>query len=198
MERIRLEQAVIVEGKYDKIKLESVLDALILTTDGFRIYRDKQRRALFRSLAETRGLVVLTDSDAAGFRLRAYVADIAPKGTVAHVYIPDVFGKERRKTAPSAEGKLGVEGIDAATLREAFRRAGVLEGGKRPPAGVTRQDLYEDGFMGGRHSSDKRYALYDRLGLPKRISTTAALDLLNHMLTREQYDALVADLTTKE
>lgn len=195
MERIRLRQAVVVEGKYDKIRLEAVVDALILTTDGFRIYKDRERRALLRSLAETRGLIVLTDSDSAGFRLRGHIAGIAGQGQITHVYIPDVFGKERRKRAPSAEGKLGVEGMDPGVLREAFRRAGVLEDDvppKRDP--ITRQDLYEDGLTGGRDSARLRRELYARLGLPARLSTAAMLELLNHMLTREEYREFIARL----
>lgn len=192
MERMRLHQAVIVEGKYDKIKLESVVDALILTTGGFQIYKDKERRALLRSLAQTCGLVVLTDSDGAGFRLRGYLNGISSMG-ITHVYIPDVFGKERRKRAPSAEGKIGVEGIDPATLQEAFRRAGVLEESAPPQEPVTRQDFYEDGLMGGPGSAERRRALYRRLGLPERLSTSAAIDAIAHMLTREEYKAALAE-----
>lgn len=199
MERLRLRQAVIVEGKYDKIRLESVVDALILTTGGFRIYRDRERRALIRSLAKARGIIVLTDSDGAGFRLRGHLAGIAGDGEVIHVYIPDIFGKERRKRGRSAEGKLGVEGMDAAILREAFRRAGVLEDSAAPRRNpVTRQDFYEDGLTGGKNSAALRRALYARLGLPARLSAAAALELLNHMTTREEYKALVAELRPPE
>lgn len=194
--KLHLRQAVIVEGKYDKIKLDSVIDAFILTTDGFRIYKDKERKALIRSLAASRGLVVLTDSDSAGFRLRGYLSGMIPKDQITHVYIPDIFGKERRKHSPSAEGKLGVEGIDAAVLREAFQRAGVLA--DSPPATtdpITRGDLYEDGLTGGPDSAILRRALYQQLGLPQRLSTTQALELLNHMLTKAQYQELIQQLT---
>lgn len=195
MEKIRLSQAVIVEGKHDKIRLETVVDALILTTDGFRIYNNAEQRALFRSLARSRGLVVLTDSDAAGFRLRGYIAGMVPAEKLTHVYIPDVFGKEKRKRTPSAEGKLGVEGMDAATLREALRRAGVLDQAAPPPADpITRLDFYENGLSGGGHSAQKRRLLFERLGLPRRMNTTAALQVVNHMLTRQEYQALVASL----
>lgn len=195
MEKLRLRQAVVVEGKYDKIRLESVVDALILTTDGFRIYKDRELRALLRSLAKTKGLIVLTDSDSAGFRLRGHISGIVSGGEVVHVYIPDVFGREKRKRAPSAEGKLGVEGMDAATLREAFRRAGVLEDESPPPTDpVTRQDFYEDGLAGGENAAALRRALYARLGLPRRISTASALELMSHMLTRQEYKAAVTEL----
>jgi ribonuclease M5 len=199
MDRLKLSQAVIVEGKYDKIKLESVIDALILTTDGFRIYKDRERRALLQSLAKTRGLIVLTDSDAAGFQLRGHITGICGTEHVAHVFIPDVLGKEKRKRAPSAEGKLGVEGMDGGVLREAFRRAGILPDSAPPPADpITRVDLYEDGFTGGKDSATLRRALYARLGLPARLSTTAALELLNHMLTREEYRALAEEMVAGE
>lgn len=195
MEKLRLKQAVIVEGKYDKIRLESVVDALILTMDGFRIYRDKERHALLRSLAATRGLIVLADSDKAGFQLRGFLSGMIPKEQMTHVYIPDLPGKEKRKRAPSAEGKLGVEGMDAAVLREAFRRAGVLEeSGDSRPDPITRQHLYEDGLTGGQDSAALRRALYTRLGLPRRLSTSAALELLNHMLTLEEYRAVIEEL----
>lgn len=187
MDKIKLRQAVVVEGKYDKIRLESVVDALILTTDGFRIYKDTEKRALFRALAKSRGLIVLTDSDAAGFQLRGHLSGIVGDGELIHVYIPDIFGKEKRKRIASAEGKLGVEGMDPDILREAFARAGVIEGRETPVDPITRQDLYEDGLTGGPNSAERRRALYARLGLPKRLSTSAALELLNHMLTREQY-----------
>lgn len=193
MEKIKLRQAVIVEGKYDKIRLESVVDALILTTHGFRIYKDREQRALLQSLAKRCGLVVLTDSDSAGFQLRAFIKNLVPGCEVIHVYTPDIYGKERRKRGPSAEGKLGVEGMDTATLLLALRRAGVLESGdspqgEAPPADpITRQDLYEDGLMGGPGSAEKRRALYRHLGLPQRLSTTAAIETMNHMITRQQY-----------
>lgn len=196
MAKIRLRQAVIVEGKYDKIKLESVVDALILTTDGFRIFKDKERRELLRSLAKTRGLIVLTDSDGAGFKLRGHINGIVGDGEVTHVYIPDIFGKEKRKRTASAEGKLGVEGMDTATLREAFRRAGVLEDNRRQDSGdaITRQDLYEDGLTGGENAAARRRALYARLGLPGRLSASSALELMNHMLSRKEYKVLVREL----
>lgn len=194
MEKIKLRQAVIVEGKYDKIRLESVVDALILTTEGFHIYKDAERRELLRSLAKRCGLVILTDSDSAGFRLRNYIKNFVGEGEVTHVYIPDVLGKERRKSAPSAEGKLGVEGMDSATLREALRRAGVV-GAPTTPADdaehITRQDFYDDGLMGGPGSAQRRRALYRALGLPQRLSTSAAIDAMNHMITRAQYRALL-------
>ncbi len=195
MEKIHLTQAVIVEGKYDKIKLEALIDSVILTTNGFRIFKDKEMQGLIRSLAKTCGIVVLTDSDAAGFQIRALLSGIVLEGEIINVYIPDVLGKERRKAKPSAEGKLGVEGMELAVLRDAFDRAGVTVGSKeQKPPEITRFDLYDDGLCGGENSSTYRRELFRRLGLPQRLSTGAVLPLLNQMLTLEQYKKLVDEV----
>lgn len=195
MEKLHLKQAVIVEGKYDKIKLESLIDGVILTTNGFRIFKDKEMQRLIRSLAKTCGIIVLTDSDEAGFRIRSLLSGIVWEGEITNVYIPDVLGKEKRKQKPSAEGKLGVEGMGLQVLREAFDRAGVTASEKRfGPNAVTRFDLYDDGLCGGENSSALRRALYTRLGLPERLSTGAAIPLLNQMLTRVEYKKLVAEI----
>ena len=129
-ERIKLDMPVIVEGRYDKIKLESVIDAVIITTDGFGIYRNREKRELIRRYAEKTGVIILTDSDGAGFQIRNSLKGCIGSGRAVNIYIPDVFGKERRKVKPSKEGKLGVEGIDPDTLRKAFEDAGVI-GGRR-------------------------------------------------------------------
>jgi ribonuclease M5 len=191
MEKLKLRQAVIVEGKYDKIKLEGLIDGVILTTDGFRIFKDKAMQALIRSLAKTCGIVLLTDSDAAGFKIRAKLAGIVAAGDVTNVYVPDILGKEKRKPQRSAEGKLGVEGMALEVLREAFERAGVLAETRNRREHITRLDLYEDGLLGGDNSAEKRRALFSRLGLPSRLSASAALPLLNQMLTRPEYEELV-------
>lgn len=195
MEKLHLTQAVIVEGKYDKIKLESFIDGVILTTNGFRIFKDKEMQRLIRSLAKSCGIIVLTDSDAAGFQIRSLLSGIVWEGEIINVYIPDVLGKERRKHKPSAEGKLGVEGMELQVLRDAFDRAGVTVAEKKfGPASVSRYDLYDDGFCGGENSTKLRRALYHRLGLPERLSTNAAIPLLNQMLSRDAYKQLVAEL----
>lgn len=190
-DKLRIAQAVLVEGKYDQIRLASVLDALIIPVGGFRIYRDRELCALIKRLAESRGVVILTDSDSAGFRIRGYLKGLLPNDKVTQVYIPDLPGKERRKRSPSREGKLGVEGMDAAVLREAFARAGLT--GEGPPAGepVTRADLYEDGLSGGSESALLRGRLLRELGLPTRLSAKALLPVLGALLTREEYRALV-------
>ena len=195
MERIRLRQAVIVEGKYDKIRLEPLLDALILTTNGFQIYKNHEQRALIRQLARTCGLIVLTDSDAAGFQLRGHIAGMVPKDTLTHIYIPDIFGKEKRKRAPSAEGKLGVEGMSREILREAFQRAGVLDTPPLPADDpITHQDFYADGLTGAPNSAQLRRKFYTSLGLPQRLSTSSAVTIINRMLSREEYRRLVKTL----
>jgi len=193
-EKIALAQAVIVEGKYDKIRLSPLLDALILTTDGFRVFRDKEMCALIRRLAHCCGIVLLTDSDGAGFQIRNYLTKIARGGEITHVYIPDVPGKERRKPQPGKEGKLGVEGIDPALLREAFARAGLLGHVPKEGPGITRQDLYDLGLTGGADSRALRYALLARLNLPARLSTGALLPVLNQVITREEFLSLAGSL----
>lgn len=195
MEKLRLTQAVIVEGKYDKIKLEALVDSVILTTNGFRIFKDKEMQRLIRSLAKTCGIVVLTDSDAAGFQIRALLSGIVWEGEIINVYIPDILGKERRKRKPSAEGKLGVEGMEPEVLREAFDRAGIsVNGRKAPKDPITRLDLYDDGLCGGENSAQLRRSLYEKLGLPARLSTGSAIPLLNQILTRREYKKLISEL----
>ena len=197
---IRLQQAVIVEGKYDKIKLENIVDALILPTYGFGIFKDNSRMNLIRRLARTRGIILLTDSDSAGFLIRSHIAGSVQEGKVYHAYIPDIYGKEKRKDAPSKEGKLGVEGVPEQVLLEALRRAGVVpEAGERPlpdeAAGrITRADLYEDGLSGGADSRQKRRALAAALDLPERLSTGALVDVLNRILDYSEYKRLIAEL----
>lgn len=187
MERIRLGQAVVVEGKHDKIRLEQVVDAVIIPTDGYRIFKNPDRMALLRCYAATTGLIILTDSDSAGFRIRSYLKGALPKNArITHVYIPDIFGKERRKRTPSAEGKLGVEGMEPAILLDAFSRAGLLDGQPaRPCGGITRYDLFELGLSGGQNSAQKRAALLAALDLPERLSVTGLLEVLNVLMDRE-------------
>ncbi|MDE6725172.1 MAG: toprim domain-containing protein, partial [Ruminiclostridium sp.] len=122
---IKVKQAVIVEGKYDKIKLSSVIDGLIITTDGFSVFKNKEKINLIRKLAENQGIIILTDSDSAGFKIRNYIKGCTQKGNITNIYIPDIFGKEKRKTTPSKEGKLGVEGIPIDVLKDAFEKADI-------------------------------------------------------------------------
>ena len=188
---IRVREAVIVEGKYDKIKLSSIIDGLILETRGFQIFKDQEQMALLRKLAATRGLLVLTDSDGAGFVIRNYLSGCIPKGQIKHAYIPDLFGKEKRKNKPSKEGKLGVEGVPADVIREALEKAGVCcEEGQEPlPKGepITKADLFAAGLSGGEGSAEKRLRLQKKLDLPERLSPNGLLQILNVMMTREEF-----------
>ena len=187
---IHVKEAVIVEGKYDKIKLANLIDGLIITTEGFGIFKDKEKQRLIRQLAVTRGILVLTDSDGAGFVIRSFLKGAVPPETVRHAYIPDIFGKERRKDKPSKEGKLGVEGISEEVLREAILRSGasceISTESVRRCREITKADLYELGLTGGEHASENRAFLKKRLSLPERMSTNALLDVLNCLLTRQE------------
>ncbi len=194
MNRIKLSEAVVVEGRYDKIRLSALLDAYIVETRGFSVYRDKALQAHLRELAKTRGLVVLTDPDAAGFRIRGFIKSIAKDGRVLHAYIPDVQGKERRKDTVSAEGKLGVEGMDTKTLLDALNKAGITAAGDEAPREtVTPAHLFEDGFAGA-GSNERRRRLIKRLGLPERTSAKALLGFINAGMTYDDYRRLADEL----
>ena len=184
---IHLKQAVIVEGKYDKIKLSSIVDAMIITTEGFRIYKDKEKMALIEALAEKSGIIILTDSDSAGFRIRNHIKNCVKKGKVYNIYIPDIFGKEKRKTEPSKEGKLGVEGIPKKTLLEAFEKAGIFSEEILRNEIVTKAMLYDDGLIGQDNSAEKRRILLKELGLPEKLSTNGLIEILNSAYTFEEY-----------
>ncbi|MBQ3077641.1 MAG: DUF4093 domain-containing protein [Clostridia bacterium] len=193
MEKLRLRQAVVVEGRYDKARLATLVDTLILTTGGFGIYKNKDQLALLRRTAKERGLIILTDSDAAGFRIRSYLASAIREGEVLHAYVPDVYGKERRKEKPGREGKLGVEGIEGRLILEAIRQAGASLT-EEPPGRLTAADLYADGLVGGEQSAERRRRLCTRLGLPQRLSTKALLQCLNLLLDDAAYRAALASL----
>ncbi len=198
---IRIRQAVVVEGKYDQIRLSSLLDTVILTTDGFGVFKDKEKQKLLRRLAHERGIVILTDSDAAGFVIRSFLNGIVEPQSVTNVYIPDVFGKEKRKAAPSKEGKLGVEGMRTEQLLEAFRKAGVTA--DEAPATcerrtVTKTDLFADGLSGGQDSAQKRRLLLRELDFPERLSANAMLKLINTCMTYSEYKAAVQRIAEKE
>jgi len=195
MNRLTISQVVVVEGKYDKIRLQSLLDATIITTDGFGIFNNKEKQLLLRRMAKERGLLLLTDSDSAGFVIRNFLRGCVPADCLRHVYIPQLAGKERRKTEPSKEGLLGVEGMDTDTLLAAFERAGVtVEGGqgaKKEPACITKQRLFDDGLVGGRNSSELRSRLAVQLGLPSTLTANALVEAINMLCDEQEYcDAL--------
>ena len=194
---IAVKEAILVEGRYDKNTLSQVVDAVILETSGFGIFHDRQKQRLLRSLAEKRGLVVLTDSDGAGFVIRNFIKGCVPPEKVKHAYIPDVYGKERRKTSPSREGKLGVEGMRPEVLLDALRAAGASFLGEeqleRPIERITKADLFRLGLSGGEDSRKKRLALISSLDLPEHLSADALLDVLNALMNREEFFRFAGD-----
>lgn len=195
---IKLSKAVIVEGKYDKIRLSNFIDAVIIETDGFRIFSDKEKKAFIKQLALTKGIIVMTDSDSAGFRIRNYIRNIAADGEVINVYMPDVFGKEKRKTEASKEGKLGVEGLSQDIITEALRKAGVFHTTTEEKINtreVTTADLYEDGFTGNDNSSEKKKKLLKSLQLPSKMSNSQLLKLINTFMSYEDYKKAVAEVS---
>lgn len=192
---IHVREAIVVEGKYDRIKLSSLVDGLIIETDGFRIFRDKEKMELLRRLAATRGLVVLTDSDSAGFLIRHRLTGSIPAEQIKNAYIPDLFGKEKRKAAPSKEGKLGVEGVPAETILEALRRAGVgadVETRQAPARKITKTDLYLAGLSGGEGSAEKRRELLRRLGLPEHLSAPSMPEVLSSLMSYDEFQSIVS------
>jgi ribonuclease M5 len=195
---IRIREAIVVEGRYDKNTLSQLVDTVILETDGFGVFKNGEKLALLRRIAEKRGLIILTDSDGAGFVIRNYLKGALPRDRVKHAYIPDVSGKERRKRRPGREGKLGVEGMSPAVLEEALRRAGATvmgeeEPGELPPA-LTKADLYAWGLSGGANSREKRSRLLAALGLPERLSPNAMLPVLSALYDRETLSDLLKSL----
>ncbi len=195
---IRLREAIVVEGRYDKAALASVVDTVIIDTGGFGIFSDREKLALLRRLAEARGLVVLTDSDGGGQLIRSFLKSAIDPRLVKHAYIPDVPGRERRKKKPSKEGKLGVEGMSAEVLLESLRRAGATLDGESLPAKppMTKADLYALGLTGTPDSAARRAALKKALGLPERLTTNALLDVLNVLTTREELAEALQALPT--
>lgn len=191
---IKVNMPIIVEGKYDKIKLQGVVDATIITTDGFQIYKDKEKLSLIRAYAKKTGVIILTDSDGAGFQIRNHLKSVLGGAKIVNIYIPDIFGKEKRKAEPSKEGKLGVEGIDKEILKEAFIKAGVLSEKEKPEPFITKADLLEDGLIGENNSSVLRKELCKRLGLPERLSASALLDSLNNLYTKAEYVSALTEI----
>ena len=189
---LRIQEAIVVEGRYDKNTLSQVVDTVILETGGFGVFRNQELVALLRRLAEERGLIVLTDSDGAGFLIRGHLKSALPPDKVKHAYIPDVPGKELRKRAPGKEGKLGVEGMSPAVLEEVLRRAGAtfLEeppGGSPPRTAITKADLYLLGLTGTPDSARRRAALLRHLDLPEHLSTNALLPVLYALYDRAAF-----------
>ena len=193
---VKIKEAILVEGRYDKNTLSQIVDAPILETSGFGIFKDKKQMALLRQVAEKRGLIVFTDSDGAGFVIRNHVKSAIPGKFLKHAYIPDIMGKEKRKAAPGKEGKLGVEGMSREIILEALRRAGATIEGEDSVAShqITKQDLMELGLSGGADASAKRLALLKKLDLPEHMSANAMLQALNLLMDPEELKKLLEDL----
>lgn len=179
---IKLNEAVIVEGRYDKILLRGFIDAPIIETGGFRVFKDKEKQNLIRKLSETRGIIIMTDSDSAGFVIRNFLKGIVPAGKIKHCYIPQIKGKEKRKAEASKEGFLGVEGLDEKTIEEALKRSGVnicSKSDKTEFEEITKADFYELGLSGRENSAKLRERLLKKLGMPTYLSANAFLAVLN-------------------
>ena len=186
---IKIKQAIVVEGKYDKNTLRQIVDAPIFTTDGFGIMNNRSQLELLRNIAKKRGLIILTDSDGAGFVIRNYLKGALPKDCVYHAYIPDIYGKERRKAAPGKEGKLGVEGMNPAIIEKALLEAGVEpdESSHTQSQPICKADLFALGLSGRADSKERRQQLLKQLRLPEHMSPNALLDVLNILYSREDF-----------
>ena len=185
---IKVNEVIVVEGKYDKNTLSQIIDGTIIETEGFGIFSDKEKLSLLRKLAEKKGLVILTDSDGAGFVIRNYLKGAIDPKLIKHAYIPEIKGKEKRKSSPSKEGKLGVEGMSKEVIVSALTKAGVLVDeaeGKTQTEKITKADLFELSLTGAIGSSERRLSLIKKLELPEKISTNALLDVLNVLMTKE-------------
>ena len=195
MKRIR--EVIVVEGRYDKNTISQVVDAAVVTLGGFAVFNDREKLSFLRRLAEERGLIVLTDSDGAGFVIRNYLKGALPRDRVKQAYIPDIPGKERRKRSPGKEGKLGVEGMKSAVLLEALRRAGATFEDEAPAVErgepITKADLYALGLTGGTGSAERRQVLLRRLDLPEHLTPNAMLEALNLLYGREEFLALAEE-----
>ncbi len=183
---LEISRPIIVEGKYDKIKLNSLVKANIITTDGFGIFSAKEKAALIRRLAAEHGIIVITDSDGAGLVIRNFLKNLVPKDKITHIYIPQIKGKERRKDAPSKEGFLGVEGMEADLLRKAL--APFADGGVKPRMKLTKADLYERGLSGRDDSEKRRKALAALLDLPQNLSANALLEAICMLISEEEFE----------
>ena len=193
---VKIKEAILVEGRYDKNTLSQVVDAPILETNGFGIFKDKKQMALLRQVAEKRGLIVFTDADGAGFVIRNHVKSAIPAKFLKHAYTPDIFGKERRKDKAGKEGKLGVEGMKPEIILEALRKAGATIEGEDglPSKGITKQDMMDLGLSGGTDAFSKRLMLLKKLNLPEHMSANALLQALNLLYSLEELTTIVENL----
>lgn len=189
----RVRQVIVVEGRYDKNALLQVVDAVIVETGGFSVFHDREKLAYLRRLAAARGVILMTDPDGAGFVIRNHLKGVLPPEQILQAYVPDVYGKERRKRKGGKEGKLGVEGMRPEVLLEALKRAGATfegESGRQQEGRISKADLYKKGLSGGAGSAARRQGLLEQLELPARLTADGLLDVLNATMSREEFLAL--------
>ena len=195
---LKIKEAIIVEGKYDKNKLSQIVDTLIIETSGFRVFKDSEKRILIKKICDARGIIVFTDSDGAGFVIRNHLHGIMPKDKVLNAYIPQIKGKEKRKASSSKEGLLGVEGVSDKIIIESLKRAGATfldsEASFDSKRKITKTDFYEDGLSGHKMSSQLRELMLENLGFPKYMSANALLDAINVLLSFEEYKKFVSEM----
>ncbi len=193
---VNIREAIVVEGRYDKNTLSQIVDAPIFETNGFGIFKDKAQMALLRQVAERRGLIVFTDADGAGFVIRNHIKSAIPGKYLKHAYTPDIFGKERRKSAPGKEGKLGVEGMKPEIILDALRKAGATFVGEetRQTQAITKQDLMEMGLSGGANSAELRGKLLNKLNLPEHMSANAMLQTLNILFDLDELREILTEI----
>lgn len=191
---LKTDKIIVVEGKYDKIKLSSIIDAVIIETDGFGIFKDKEKQRFIRKLAEKKDIVILTDSDSAGFVIRNFLSGILPKSKIINAYVPDIYGKEKRKDIASKEGKLGVEGIPAEIIKDALQKAGAVVSEEKDKRLVTKQDFYSDGLTGGAGSKEKRLKLLKALDLPEKMTANAMIEIINAFMSYDDYKNAINEI----
>lgn len=196
----KIREVIVVEGRYDKNTLAQIVDAAVVTVGGFSVFHNQEKLDFLRRLAQERGIILLTDSDGAGFVIRNYLKGALPRDQVKQAYIPDIYGKERRKRAPGKEGKLGVEGMRPEVLLESLRRAGATfledaSAGTPAQGGITKADLFALGLTGGQDSAARRQALLRRLALPEHLTVNGMLEALNLLYDRERLEALLKEET---
>lgn len=200
MNKLKIREVIVVEGKYDLNALKQMIDGIVVTTDGFGIFHNSEKMELIRRMAEKRGVVILTDSDGAGFVIRNHLKSCLPKEQVKHAYIPDVYGKEKRKRIRSKEGKLGVEGMSTDVLRRSLIAAGATIDGEAVFGGgtLTKADLFAIGLSGTPNSAENRAKLIRALELPEKLSPNALLDVLNAMYEKQQFLDLWKQISAKQ
>lgn len=193
-DKLKISQAVIVEGRYDKIKLSNIIDAFIIETNGFSVFKDKKKLSFIKRIANERGIIILTDSDHAGFMIRNYISSGVPKDKIINAYIPDIYGKESRKAKPSKEGKLGVEGMTRDVILQALKRADVNFSQGKNPDPVTNYDLFALELSGTPNAMQNKKMLLSRLNLPEFLSTNSLITYINSSMSRADFLALANDI----